>query len=100
MFTKESVQEDLANEMKKMDEEIKEKDLVIEKLNQNIKNTKEIDSVKKCIDTDPVKESTIYERIEDLKNVCDKCNFKGKSENNLKVHLSNEHKFVRTLCEY
>jgi hypothetical protein len=40
-----------------------------------MKNIKEIDSVKKCIDTSPDKESTIYERIDDLKNVCDKCNF-------------------------
>ena len=43
MFTKESVQEDLENEMKKMEEEIKEKDLVIEKLNQKIRNFRESD---------------------------------------------------------
>ena len=83
--------------MKKIEEEIKEKDLVIEKLNQNIR---EIDFAKKYMDTDSVKESAIDEIIEELRNGCDKCNFKGKSENNLKVHLSKEHKFVCTLCEY
>ena len=36
---------------------------------------------------DSVRESTKDEIIEYLKNVYDECNFKGKSENNLKVHL-------------
>jgi hypothetical protein len=55
--------------------------------------------LRNCFDYS-VKKSTKDEIIEYLKNVCDKCNFKGKSENNLKEYLSKENKIICKLCEY
>ena len=83
LFLKESNEEDLENEIEKMKEEIKDKNLVIKELEQKIKTIEQNEEIS-----------------EDFKKACDKCYFKGKSENNLKVHMSKEHKFTCELCEY
>ena len=100
MFTKECVEEDLANEMEKIKNEIKEKGQTIKELNQTIKKNKESESDTKFSDKNLEKEGTIDEIADDLKYVCDKCKFTGKSENNMKMHLGKEHKFMCKLCEY
>ena len=83
MFLKECVQEDFESEKEKMGEEIKAKNVLIKEQNEKIKIIElKIDSVNS------------------EENVCDKCYFKGKSENNLKVHMNKEHKFRCELCEY